>query len=170
MTKTEAGRLVTLVLGNWPSMQTREIRADITAAMWQKLLADIPYELAEQAVTKVLLTAKFWPTISEIREAADSLRPASDGPPPADSAWEEVCRSLDPYKVPNWSHPAIGQAVKGLGGIRRLCESENTAVDRAHFIKIYEAIMSRAKNEIVNHKVLALVSGTTNLLAGGQVS
>lgn len=39
------------------------------------MLSSMPYALAEKALCKVLMTACFWPTVAEIREAVDSLRP-----------------------------------------------------------------------------------------------
>ncbi|HWR41394.1 MAG TPA: replicative helicase loader/inhibitor [Patescibacteria group bacterium] len=171
MTKQEAGKLVALALSNWPGMQNKDLRLDVTASLWGKLLADVSYSVAEQAMLKILITAKFWPTVSEIREAIDSLRPTAQGLPPADLAWEEVCRKMDPYKAAAWSHPAIGQAIGRLGGVRRLCESENTTADRAHFFKVYEAMSQREKSEAVNTKVLALVAGSVeNLPRGGKAS
>ena len=171
MTRHEAGKLVALALANWPAMQSRDIRLDITAGLWHRLLADIPYELAEQALTKILITAKFWPTVAEIREAADSLRLPDSDPPPAGEAWGEVCRQLDPYRPAVWSHPAIAQTVQRLGGVRRLCESENTATDRAHFLKIYTAILDSRKQGSVKEQLRRLARGGTEenaCLAGGE--
>ena len=96
----------------------------------------------------------------------DSLRPPVDRPPPADAAWSEVCRSLDPYRANRWSHPVIGQTVQRLGGVRRLCESESTATDRAHFFKIDEAITGRETDETLNARAVALTGGGDYLPVG----
>lgn len=158
MTKHETKCLLGLALANWPSMQDKEFLVDATAALWYKMLGHLPYKAAEAGLAKVLLTARFFPTVAEILAAAESLDRRPDAPPPAEEAWDEVCRNLDPYRMPQWSHEAIRLTVRRMGGIRTLCESETPSVDRAHFLKFYELYVSRDKERIVDEKVAAIVS------------
>jgi hypothetical protein len=160
VTRQETARLVALAMANWPGMQDRNVKIEATALLWQRMLNDVPYELAEKALCKVLMTAKFWPTVSEIREAVDSLRPPVKMLPPTDEAWEEVCRNLNPYRAPQWSHEAIARAVRSLGGIRTICDAENLAVIRAHFFKMYETVSAREKEKSLNEKVITLIERT----------
>jgi hypothetical protein len=48
---------------------------------------------------------------------------------------------------PEFSHPAIGKAVRAIGGWRYLCSSENTVSDRARFFETYERFREQAHRE-----------------------
>ena len=163
MTIEESKKLVLLALMAFPNLQDKAFSAKGVAMLWQKLLNDIPYDVAEKAVSKVLITSKYFPTIAEIRQAAESLNIKENGLPPAEDAWEEVSRKLDPYKVPEWSHPTIARAVK-LIGYNNMNHSENIAVERAQFMKIYSAYEKREKDSQINQNILNLVTGITKLL------
>lgn len=158
MTKRETKCLLGLALANWPSMQDKSFDVETTAALWHKVLGHLPFGDAEAGLAKVLLTAKFFPTVAEVFEAVQSLRPDTSGVPPVEAAWDEVCRNLNPYAMPEWSHEAIRITVRRLGGIRALCESENHVADRAHFFKLYDLHLSREKDKILNSQAAALVS------------
>lgn len=159
MTRQEAARLVALTMANWPGMQDRNVKIEATVLLWQKMLSDMPYKLAEMGLCKVLMTARFWPTVAEIREAVDSLRPGQKKIPPADEAWEEICRKLNPYAVPQWSHEAISKTVKLLGGVRAICEAESLPVIRGQFFKFYELYAAREKERQMNNKISLLTEG-----------
>jgi hypothetical protein len=68
MNQQEAAKLVAFALANFPTMQERDMKP--TAVLWFQMLSDIPFEVAERALMKVLATAKFFPSVAEIREAA----------------------------------------------------------------------------------------------------
>jgi hypothetical protein len=157
MTKQETARLVALALANWPSMQDKSFKVEGTAALWHKMLGHLPYSVVEAGLAKILLTSKYFPTVAEILAAAESLQPKSQGLPPVEAAWDEVCRNLNPYQAPVWSHDGIRLTVRRLGGIRTLCESENMGPIRAHFFKLYEALAEREKEQTINSKVAALL-------------
>ncbi|HMM22946.1 MAG TPA: replicative helicase loader/inhibitor [Selenomonadales bacterium] len=167
MTFEEAKKLVIMGLSAFPHMQDHDMRQ--TAILWSKLLADLDCSLAEAALVKVLMTAKFFPTVADIREAADSMKSREGQPPAPEDAWSEVLRNLNPYKAPTWSHPLIGEAVKVLG-YRNLCESEHPGWDRKNFFDIYEALMRRNKEERLNQTVIGLVGGHLQVLSGGKIN
>lgn len=161
MNKQETSRLVILAMANWPNMQDKNIRIEITVALWHKMLGHLPFDIVEAGLAKVLVGAKFFPTVSELIEAVDSLRLQSAGLPSQDEAWHEVCKNLDPYSVPVWSHEAIHEIVKQLGGIRALCECDNMSPVRAHFFKLYDLIQKREKEQAVNEKVAMLIKNAS---------
>lgn len=158
MTNKETRCLLALAMANWPLIQDKSFNVETTAALWCKILGHLPYADAEAGLAKVLLTARYFPTVAEVLEAANSVKPRPDGAPPAEEAWDEVCRNLNPYAIPEWSHEAIRVTVRRLGGIRNLCESENHAADRAHFFKLYDLHLNRENERILNSQVAALVS------------
>ena len=60
-------------------------------------------------------------------------------------AWGEVIKEISntgSYGQPKFENPLIAKAVECMGW-RTLCLSENTAIDRAHFLKIYDALKKR---------------------------
>jgi hypothetical protein len=159
LTYDEAKRLVVLALSNFPAMQDKDMKA--TAMLWQKLLADLTYEQAEAALVKTLFSAKFFPTIAEIREAHKAI--VNAGIPTAEEAWKEVLRNLNPYRAPQWSCPIIQDAVRTMGFLQ-LCNSENPSIDRAQFIKIYNNLRDRQQDRQENEVVVRLVGGTVKLI------
>lgn len=153
MNKQEAAQLVALATANFPSMQDKDMAP--TAQLWLTMLADLPYKLAERALVKVLMTARFFPTIADIREAARGLVEQSTKLPEPDEAWAEVMQKVTRYSTPEWSCPEIQQAVRVVG-YNAICDSENIGVERAHFFKVYEAIRKRKDEVQLNETVLKL--------------
>lgn len=127
--------------------------------IWGMTLSDIPYQLAESAIAKAISTAKFFPTLAEIREAAASFIP---GPPLPELAWTEVLQKVNRYKDPDWSCPEIKNAVRAVGYLA-ICDSDKPGVQRAHFIDAYRAIVESEKDDRLNKRVLAL-TGASELL------
>lgn len=155
MTYEQAKNLVAIALANFPSQQERNMQP--TAKLWHLMFAELNYEIVERALARVLLTAKYFPTVSEIYEAIQQLdKPANA--PSTDEAWIEVIKKLDPYRTPVWSHANIEKAVKIIG-YRNMIESDNIAVQRAQFFKIYSSYLEREDNDRINNDVLKLVGG-----------
>ncbi|VBB08147.1 loader and inhibitor of phage g40p [Lucifera butyrica] len=94
---------------NMPTLQDRQINLQVTVALWQKMLADFPYSVLEQAVAKVIMQSKIFPTVAEIREAAESLMQKANFLPSAEEAWDEVMCKIDPYRKPTWSHCLVNR-------------------------------------------------------------
>lgn len=147
----DALKLVAVAASAFPGMQQKDLRA--TAELWAELLGDLDYRLAEAALARVLLTAKYFPTIAEIREAAMEIKQPEGGLPSPESAWEEVLqqvRKVGWIGEPKWSHPAVGRAALALhGSWQQLCASlteDSLAADRAHFMRIYASLTQRERD------------------------
>jgi hypothetical protein len=101
------------------------------------------------------------------------------GAPDVDNAWAEVLTSIrryGRYGVPRkgggydavtWSHPAIEDVVRSMGWLS-LCDSDNIAADRAHFLKLYETASKRHKRSVSEVAAPALAAGPTWQHAGAQ--
>lgn len=148
MTLPEARRLVAVAVAAYPSMQEKEL--SMTASLWQGALADLPLPKVEKALLKIVMTHKFFPTISEIREAT-LLLSREDHPTP-EEAWAEVMEQLDPYRAPAYSDPLVHRAVRAIGYVN-LCMSEHIGVERSHFLQIYASFLRRAQDATVNESV-----------------
>ena len=134
MTKTEVAALLAVCAAAYPHVNvTRE-----TAAVYAEMLADLDYADALAAVKRLIATSQFFPTVAAIRETTVSL---TAPPIPSNAAaWAEVMlkiREVGHYRAPEWSHPALAEAVATIGW-RELCMADNLAVSRAHFWKVYE--------------------------------
>ena len=129
--------------------------------IYASVLSTLTPEEVNMAMRKLLVTAKFFPTIAEIFEAAQSIREQVDGTgfPSAADAWEEVQRlakSLYLDKPWTFSHEAVERAAKAFGKYE-LCTIESNAVGvaRAHFMKMYAEIADEMKTKKKNDEVLA---------------
>lgn len=123
--------------------------------LYGKLLADIPVDILEAAAEQIMAELKFFPSIAEWREMAHRLMIGKLQIPSAYEAWEDamsqVNRCGDYYRYgggrqPEYSHQLVERAVNIIG-YRHLCESENIGIERAHFFKIYDSLLSRAEAE-----------------------
>lgn len=120
--------------------------------IWYELLKDLPYEIANAAVQRHMLTNKFAPTIAEIREQAADV--ANEPQKDAGQAWADVKKAVSKY---GYYEPAKGLAsldpvtrkAAERFGFRELCDMEtdenNTA--RAQFMRIYNEIVNRERED-----------------------
>ena len=168
MTKHEICALVALASCSNPTMQSKD-PAPIVAA-WTIMLADLDPVVAKAAVIKVCRESDYFPSVARIVEAANELDPRIEKPPTAAEAWEEVERLIihfGPYRAPKYSCDLVRRAVRAIGWLQ-LCCSENPAADRAHFLKIYDSMRSKHKEqqEIQQVMKIAGVGDMIRALAG----
>jgi hypothetical protein len=135
-----------------------------TVMVWARFLSDLDDDLLEAAVAKFISSSDhaFPPSIPEIRRAASDIRRAVAGVPTAFEAWEEVVRAPHPNPIRQfkdgafvepteyeWSHPLVGMVAKQLGWWRTFpnMSADKIGIDRAHFIKAYDAAASKKLDE-----------------------
>lgn len=138
--------LLALATANFPSYQERNMKP--TAVLWEKALSDIPYEVAEKALLKVLSTSKFFPTISDIREAAAEItQPRSRD---WSEAWGLILKAIRKYgfyreKEALESLPADVREMAERFTWRELCLNEEPDILRAQFRMAWETQTKRTK-------------------------
>jgi hypothetical protein len=158
MTDLQVKKLVAVLLAAFPSSKaTAE-----TVTTYVRMLADLEYVAANAAVERLLATAKFLPTIAEIREAAltvnaGEIRPGGD-------AWGEVLRAIARHgrmRVPgqdfHFADPVTAQCVESLTW-RELCDSENQAADRARFVELYDKLAAQNRRSQLSESLPAMQS------------
>ena len=136
-------------------------RADAeTLALYVKVLAPLSYAEIEAAVLRIMRTAHFFPTAAEIFEAAEKVEQAANktGLPDAGEAWREAMANVYENHVYHpwiYSCPEVEKAVKRFGK-KELCSPGEHEVNtaRAQFMKIYNEIVTRGREERANHHVL----------------
>lgn len=177
--RESSAKLLTLARKTFPSS-----KADAeTITLYLAALDDLTYAQIKAGVLKCMNTAKFFPTIAEIREAAESMVEHANhtGKPDAGEAWGEVMRFVtesSPYdqRPFRWSCEEVHDAVKRLGAMT-LFEMTNDGIPatRGQFMKIYDKLLAGQKNKAVMDMVgkklgadyTALIDRTTKMLGMG---
>ena len=158
MDKNQALQILAILTAAFPSTQIKKATAEI----YIEFLIVMDFNLTRAAAHRLITTAKFFPTIAEITEAVEKFNPQLPG---ADQAWLEVMeqiRKTGYFGIPQFMTPCIMDAVKTIGWTN-LCTSEQIGVERAHFMKIYDAIKGRHTDNKINTQVLQL-AGNIGLL------
>lgn len=169
--QSEAAKLVMMLLAAYPHGKTNEG----TSGVYEQMLLDLDFESASKAITRLIGTSKWLPTVAEIRSTATDLRlgPARGG----GEAWAdaiEAVRSVGRYGVPKWRDPVLGEAMRLWGSWRDFCDSpSDDPGGRARFIELYEQLATRARADVVSGIPLPVPKGArlpAQLTAGvGQV-
>lgn len=125
---------------------------DARMRLYVEMLSDIPPQILEVAVKKLIMTNKFLPSIAEIRETAYGIKGTISGTaaPDESEAWGEVVKAIQSvgyYRKPKFSHEAITTAVNNIGW-QDICmttiEGMNTL--RAQFRRAYQLAAQRQKD------------------------
>lgn len=146
--RKEIINLLGIATANFPNMQQKDMKP--TAVLWEKALSDIPYNVAEKAVIKVLSTSRFFPTIADIREAvAQITQPRTLD---AIEAWGLVVGAIRKFGYYRQGEAMeslpdeVAQMVKRFTW-RELCLNENPDTLRAQFRMAWET-QSKRKDEM----------------------
>lgn len=70
MKASESAKLVMMLMAAFPNGKTSEA----TSKVYEEMLADLDFAAARRAVTNLIRTAKFLPTVAEIREATGLVK------------------------------------------------------------------------------------------------
>lgn len=177
--RESSAKLLTLARKSFPSSKTDAE----TITLYLAALDDLTYAQIKAGVLKCMNTAKFFPTIAEIREAAESMVEHANhtGKPDAGEAWGEVMRFImksspyDQHPFP-WSCEEVHEAVRRMGTLT-LFETTNESLPatRGQFMKIYDKLLAEKKDKAVMDMIgkklgadyTALIDHTTKMLGMG---
>lgn len=116
------------------------------------MLSDIPPQILDAAVKKLIMTNKFLPSIAEIRETAYGIKDTISGTaaPDESEAWGEVVKAIQSvgyYGKPKFSHEAITAAVNNIGW-QDICTTPNEGTNtlRSQFRRAYQLVAQRQKD------------------------
>ena len=153
-TLEEVGRVIGGLLIIYPYQNSKittkqELSAFITA--YHRILHDLDAQLLDAAALELGGTSKFFPAASELRQTAFGLKAVASGELTAGDAWAMVSKAFGIHGhyqgVPDHFPPLVKRAVDAVGGWTSLCLSENGMADRAHFLKVYDTLDARTKQE-----------------------
>ena len=147
--------------------------------MYAKALLPLSLPVIEAALTKLLQTSVFFPSVAEIFKEADEMerfalaKSSGSRVPTAAEAWEEVQRLVkDCYVYKKWgfSCPQVEKAAKQFG-IKELCVLESNAVNtaRAQFMRIYDSIVNQNLADRQNQRALDTMSAKSLSMLAGRV-
>jgi len=147
MTKAQVIEIVGILSSVFPDQKWSEA----TCKAYELFLVDLDYELAQAAVRRLASTAKFRPSIAEIRESA-AVEAIGEKRSGAD-AWGDVIRAIryvGSYGAPSFDDPFTARAVEALGW-RNLCLGDSSeASDRARFCEVYDAVAGSERRALVS--------------------
>lgn len=149
-------------LANSPTLEDRPGVVKVMALT----LRDIDDELLKTAVIQHIATQKWFPSVADLRGAAQALIQRADGLPDSYTAWKEVKANLG-RSNPQWSHPLVEKAINALGGLRDfgLSDVNDESSWRARFIAAYEQYQKR---EAEDRMMLPVVGSYVDKLAAGR--
>jgi hypothetical protein len=148
MKKSETTEIVMMLLASYPAART----AEKTPEVYEAMLADLDYAIARRAVTRLIATSKWLPTIAEIREACTAL---SHGPLRAGGeAWQDAMsevRRVGRYEAPRFADPLVVETMRLWGSWQGFCDSpQDDPGGRARFIELYDQLAARRRADVVS--------------------
>lgn len=122
---------------------------EAAAVLWHEMFADMPFEVVQVAVRKLMLESQFPPTIADVRaRVAEISHPSSNLG--VDEAWAIVWKAIKRHGWCNEKQalasmpPNIAKLIHGMGWYD-ICMSENIDVVRGQFRHMYEAMQNRER-------------------------
>lgn len=171
MDTRETVELFTVIAALYPREQSFSKADSETVKVWQRMLSDIPANIAVGAVQSHAATSQWPPSIAEIRQHAVNITsPIMD----ADQAYTLVRIAMKKFgyyqsKDAMETLPEdVREAVRSFGGFVSMCMSEEPEIQRAQFMKLWDAMKKRwQERALMPPDVLQLVDGLKMQLPEG---
>ena len=116
-------------------------------AVWNEMLAEYDVNTVKFALKRLIAIQKDYPpTIGQLLESINIV--SGNAAPDADEIWQEIMNAIRGYgfygtvKAMESLSPLAREVVRVMDWYT-LCMSENPETDRAHFLRIYQAIKTR---------------------------
>ena len=147
MNKNEFMAIVEFLESNY-KMKISESKTALST--WFDCLQDLDFPLVMGALKKHALTSEWPPTIASIRKQAADI----NGPriPDHTEAWGEVTRAMSRHG--SWNHLAALDSMSQhtrrtviAFGWDRLCIADNVDVVRGQFLKMYDSLTTRDRED-----------------------
>lgn len=145
-----------------------------TFAFYARALNRFTVDDLEAAMMKLIQTCKFFPSIAEIAESAQSFIDYVENlRPTAAEAWREAMRQARInflHRPWEYSCEEVKATVEAFGK-RELCMLEESAMNtaRAQFMRMYNEIVERAKEEREIKEIRAVLDNDRAKLARGKI-
>lgn len=172
MNKTETVQVITLLAGNYDSIAKKDTtQKQLMINTWQECLGDLDYKLVLQAVKKTIIESPYPPTIHDIRKNAVEMANPTNARTPIE-AWEEAYKMIcDGSYMTQEEFDKHSPEVKKFFGSTTQLKAYATNVDfnmdvvRSNFLKQYEAITEREKQQkLLPEQMQKMISNLTEKL------
>lgn len=146
--------------------------------VWYELLKDLPYEQANIAIQKYMLTEKFPPTIADIRTKATEIIAPDEEEISELQAWALVRKALcnsnynaenEFEKLPEACRIAVGNA-SNLREWALMDSGEVETIEQSHFIRNYRTALQRMKDDAKLPDSIKLLIANTRIKAQEQIA
>ena len=180
----EIARVWAVLAAAYPQFVHGKAEADLAAhkAIYQRLLTDLTPDLLAAAADKCIAECKWFPTVAELRTAADSIREmaaqrAGVQQMTPDEAWQ-LCERV----VVNDGTPAEEQlaklpelaavALRAFGVLRfRMRQEDDAPTNRAQFRNIYTTYADRRRAQVsLPARVAAVVDQLAAAMSARQIT
>ncbi|MGE5328091.1 MAG: replicative helicase loader/inhibitor [Deltaproteobacteria bacterium] len=173
MTKQDMTKIFAILATTYPQFEKLFENKDklrFTVEIWHKSFNDIDFNIAEIAVQKLILESPYPPTIADLRkQISDITTPKNQALDPADG-WGEVTAAIR-----NFGYYREEEAIKSLSPLtakvvrylnwREICLCEEPGIIRGQFMKMFEQIAKRDKQErLLPNDLKGLIQGLSGKL------
>lgn len=157
MTRTETEKGLKMIRRAYPLFYhgVNQQEFNEILVLWSEMLTDVDVTDFVSALKRIIATETKPPNIATVRKAVLELQRNDLS---TNDAWDLVCNTIRRYgsygqvEAMQQLPPTVGKVVRAMG-YRKLCMSQDTMVDRAHFIKFYAAEVERDKeNYLIPHE------------------
>lgn len=178
MTPEAAQKLIVMLTTAFPDGMRwlDEEQQKLTQKLYRRMMLDLDENIGNQAVARIIATAKKWPAISDIREAAEAM---TNGHVAVGlEAWGVVVKAIGRYgrnRIPGHDFHVkdpITLAVIEMLTWRELCSAEDQTSNRARFVDAYDRLAKQAHQDRIAGEIAPLPRrhelprGETRSLAG----
>ena len=129
-------------------------------AIYVEMLNDIPADVLDKVCRKTFLESKFLPCLADLLQSARNFfgDMTGNGTPTWEEAWKEIEHEMQTtfvYGEPQFSHPAIKQAVDAFGW-QELCSvlTKDLPIVRAQLRDMYNGICEQSRRSKINSYVM----------------
>ena len=153
--KSKKAKAITMLFGSFGQSNDAD-----RMAIYVEMLNDIPADVLDKVCRKTILESKFLPSIAELLQSARNLigDMTGNGTPTWEEAWKEIEHEMQTtfvYGEPQFSHPAIKQAVDAFGW-QELCSvlTKDLPIVRAQLRDMYNGICEKSRRSKINSYVM----------------
>lgn len=111
---------------------------DETRALYERMLADLPFDKADGVIDELVATVMRLPTVSRIRRAIIEPNLAI---PTADEAWFAI------QTRERGLHELVRHVARLMGGLYNIRTSEDPELSRVRFVKVYDQLYRKAVDD-----------------------
>ncbi len=166
MTKSETAKLLAVIAASYPRFEVDDLKVKV----WHEMLGDLDYNVASMAVKKIIVQNTFAPAISEVRKAALEVTTPEVNRITAAEAWGLVKKCFSKYSINREKEALaslpgpVADTVRYMGW-RELGMSEQPDVIRAQFMRMYDQVATRRREDAL---LPAAMRETIGQLAAGM--